>query len=340
MADNILGLLFEIGADPSKAEAALAQLRATHSSTLSQMRSAAREFQEDLAGGIERELEDLRAKLAEVSSEGAKALAALGAQSHATADALAGEGAALGEGTGHAAGKPLAAAARDAATAFFPLVPKFQEFGRNLIPPTLTLRQYPALLQSVTQSTAAWSEQTLTSSDAVAGSLAFLARAYERTTEVILHSHAREVASDASRVLALVGHRKAAAIIEAIWQTAEGLASLADHDFWAAAQHFASAAEYGILAGRGGGFGMGGGRTGRAEREREVRRTRALGGETGAIELAGGPARSGIERLEVGTLVVSNLAVSELIGAINQKVIFQDAFLISTRARQATIAGT
>ncbi len=54
MAENVLGLLFEISADPSKAEAALERLRLAHGSTLGQISAAQAAFGGRLAGETDR----------------------------------------------------------------------------------------------------------------------------------------------------------------------------------------------------------------------------------------------------------------------------------------------
>ena len=51
-------------------------------------------------------------------------------------------------------------------------------------------------------------------------------------------------------LLQTIGFRRAAAIVEAVWETAQGFAALGRQQYWEAAQHFMSAAEYGIVAGR------------------------------------------------------------------------------------------
>ncbi len=62
----------------------------------------------------------------------------------------------------------------------------------------------------------------------------------------------RDRLSQVSSLLGTVGLRKAAAIVEATWETAQGIGALARRDFWAAAQHFLTAAEYGVIAGTSG----------------------------------------------------------------------------------------
>ena len=71
------------------------------------------------------------------------------------------------------------------------------------------------------------------------------------------------VAAESARLAATLGFRRVAAGIEAAWETAKGIASLAEWDFRGAALHFMSAAEFGIIAGtshhaHGAGAGYGG----------------------------------------------------------------------------------
>jgi hypothetical protein len=70
------------------------------------------------------------------------------------------------------------------------------------------------------------------------------------------------VVMESARLAATIGSRRVAAGIEAVWETAKGIASLAEWDFRGAALHFMSAAEYGIIAGTRG-HGAGGGYGGR-----------------------------------------------------------------------------
>jgi hypothetical protein len=63
-------------------------------------------------------------------------------------------------------------------------------------------------------------------------------------------------------LLGTLGLRREEAIVEAAVETAKAFASLGAHDIWGAAQHFVSAAEWGVVAGqsgRGGGGSAGGG---------------------------------------------------------------------------------
>jgi hypothetical protein len=53
-------------------------------------------------------------------------------------------------------------------------------------------------------------------------------------------------------LLQTLGFRKAAAITEAIWETAQAYAAFGRYDYWSGAQHLLAAAEYGVIAGQSG----------------------------------------------------------------------------------------
>ncbi len=148
------------------------------------------------------------------------------------------------------------------------------------------------------------------------------------------------------KALASVEAIKRVAIVRAAEEIAEGISALARWEFRAAALHFASAAKFGVVAaaelGAFGGAGLGGG--GRHHTAASpAGRTNARGGaRVGTPEASAGPVGGGtkIETLQVQTLVVTNLAVSNLIDGMNTLVIQQDKFLMATRSRQAPIPGT
>jgi hypothetical protein len=90
-------------------------------------------------------------------------------------------------------------------------------------------------------------------------------QAEEDSAAATLQANISMVASQAASLLQTLGLRKAAAYVEMVMQTAAAFGALAVHDYWGAAQHFMSAAEYGIIAkqsvsiaGAGGGGGGGG----------------------------------------------------------------------------------
>jgi hypothetical protein len=63
-------------------------------------------------------------------------------------------------------------------------------------------------------------------------------------------AEAEAVAGAAASLLTTLGQKKAAAYVEMVMQTAAGIAELAWGNYWKAAIHFMSAAEYGIIAGQ------------------------------------------------------------------------------------------
>jgi hypothetical protein len=89
-----------------------------------------------------------------------------------------------------------------------------------------------------------------------------------------LHSEvaaqAESLAAHTASLLGKLGLRRAEAVVETVVETAKAFSDLGDFNFWGAAQHFESAAEWGIVAGtsarRGGaGAGPGGGYRARGE---------------------------------------------------------------------------
>lgn len=74
-------------------------------------------------------------------------------------------------------------------------------------------------------------------------------RLHATALEMVAAASESATAAEGERLIVTLGHRRIAAGIEATWETAKGFAAMGDWDFWAAAQHFMSAAEYGIIAG-------------------------------------------------------------------------------------------
>lgn len=102
----------------------------------------------------------------------------------------------------------------------------------------------------------------------------------------------KQIASQAESLLSHIISRKAMAVIETVVQSAEGFASLAAHQYWSAAMHFMSAAEWGIVAGKSGGKqggGGGGGERGQSESATRsgVPGTVGIGGEGGGGSSSG-----------------------------------------------------
>jgi hypothetical protein len=141
------------------------------------------------------------------------------------------------KGGAHAgAGKPLATAAKEATLAVQGLVQAIPTVSvpitSQLIPP---LAQLAPLFQAATESIKIFGD--------VSGDAA------DRSSE----AQKRAVAQHPIGLVAAIANRRAAAGIEAVWETAQGFSALGRYDFWGAGEHFLSAAEYGVLAGSGGG---------------------------------------------------------------------------------------
>lgn len=161
----------------------------------------------------------------------------------------------------------------------------------------------------------------------------------------------------AAGLLQVLGYRKAAAIVEAVWETAQGFAALATFNFWGAAQHFLAAATYAVIAGQStkspafnasvSGAVIGGG-----------------GGVASAGTVAGGPApvmgagsvvqpknappepsvvihiADGGALLKVdGDYLALPQAQDKLLGYLNQAVNTRDAILVSSHSKRPPPAG-
>lgn len=146
-------------------------------------------------------------------------------------------------------------------------------------------------------------------------------------------AHGDLVKSSLGATLSLIGHRKAAAVIEAIWEAAEGFKALAHFNFWSAAQHFASAAQFGIIAGQSGGGSTGGGGVAGAS-GRAAAETAALRGP--ARERAGG---EGQRQPHMVINIVGGInsgscpsCVKRVIREINEEVLHGGSSLVATTA--------
>jgi hypothetical protein len=134
------------------------------------------------------------------------------------------------------------------------------------------------------------------------------------------------IAAQSMRLVQTIAGRRAAAAVEAAWETAKGIACLADWDFRGAALHFMSAAEYGIIAGTGGGARAGAGAGGGPG-------TTAGGRPTGTT--APGQA---INVYVEGVISPDNL--QQVIAEINSQVQNMGTVLVSTTSLQpATVRG-
>ena len=130
-------------------------------------------------------------------------------------------------------------------------------------------------------------------------------------------------------LLQTIGFRRAAAIVEAVWESAQGFSALARRDFWGAAQHFMSAAEYGIVAGR-----AGGAAAGAAQASGAGTTTTAAGGASAATQ----------ERQQVfqvifqGPVYGGQAGIDELCRHISEVVTERDVNLVAyTVVRQPAI---
>jgi hypothetical protein len=141
-------------------------------------------------------------------------------------------------------------------------------------------------------------------------------------------------------LLQQLGFRRAAAAVEAIWETARGFASLAEYDFWAAAQHFLSAAEYGIVAGTGGGRGSaaGGatrGRSRESERAAEISPTTLTPAQQAALLAPGAAGALGGPTGNVTVMVMGEPnAAAYIANILNQHVTNRDGRLVASHAVQ------
>jgi hypothetical protein len=110
----------------------------------------------------------------------------------------------------------------------------------------------------------------------------------EQLEAAIADSKVQSFERQISGMVALIAGRRAAAAVEAVWETAQGFASLGEYDFWAAAQHFLSAAQYGIVAGAGAGGGSAGGAAAAGARNATYEGAPGAG-VTGSYRGGGGP---------------------------------------------------
>ncbi len=135
-------------------------------------------------------------------------------------------------------------------------------------------------------------------------------------------------------VVAMIAGRRAAAAIEAIWETAQGYADLASFNYWSAALHFLSAAQYGLIAG---GVGEGGGgRGGGGGEPHSLASAGARGAPPGLA--AGSVARTEPTRLNVIVMGESNTAF-HLKRILDRASTTQSMRLSAGRSKLPTYAG-
>ncbi len=133
-------------------------------------------------------------------------------------------------------------------------------------------------------------------------------------------------------LLQTLGFRKAAAITEAIWETAQAYAAFARYDYWSGAQHLLAAAEYGVVAGQSGGRGgAGGSATGPATAAGTV-----AGSQAALAPGASSPQRSS---LVVNLHLDGRQFATAIIPSLSHAVQHNDANLIARVSRVQTPYG-
>jgi hypothetical protein len=286
-SSGILGLLFEISADPSKAQQALASFEASTGAQLQRLAGKANDAT----------LEATR--FGQVLAQ-AEAQEAAGAEKAAA---------------GHTRAAQAVKQHSDAVTVLAPKLPPYDQQLQG-IADTLTATLVPGYEAS--------SEAAGSFGEVVVDSFA-------RATDA---SH-QATAAEAERLVATLGFRREAAAIEAVWETAKGFAALGDFDFWAAAQHFMAAAEYGIIAGTSPG---GGGAAASRGGALAAGRTVTAGSPAGAGSPPAGGQGQVVNVYVEGMISPDNLR--QVIGQINQQVKNKGTVLVSTTSLQpATVRG-
>jgi len=150
--------------------------------------------------------------------------------------------------------------------------------------------------------------------------------------------------AEGARLVASVGFRRVSAGIEAGWETAKGIASLAEQDYKGAALHFMSAAEYGIVAGSGGGHrggGGGGAGAGYGYGGREPRFLNAQGREGGGRGAASPRGSDGGTTVHVyvqGDFLNTPGTADKLCEIISEAVDSRDAHLSASRVKDSTLS--
>jgi len=145
--------------------------------------------------------------------------------------------------------------------------------------------------------------------------------------------------SQAASLAGAMAGRRVAAGIEAVWETAKGIQSLADSHFREAALHFMSAAEFGIIAGTsshshaaGGGYGYGGREPHYLNAEGSGIRNR----ESGISSGSGGGGTTVVLNI-AGHLMANPESIDFLTQQISAAVEFRDARLVSSHTKDSTL---
>jgi hypothetical protein len=116
----------------------------------------------------------------------------------------------------------------------------------------------------------------------------------EQIEAAIADSRTQSFERQITGMVSLIAGRRAAAAVEAVWETAQGFAALGEYDFWSAAQHFLSAAQYGIVAGAGAGGGSAAGGGGASRATNATYEGAPSGGVTGSYRGGGGTGGSAV----------------------------------------------
>jgi len=146
------------------------------------------------------------------------------------------------------------------------------------------------------------------------------------------------VAAESARLTATLGFRRIAAGIEAAWETAKGIASLAEWDFRGAALHFMSAAEYGIIAGASGHRAHGGGAgAGYGGREPHFLGTRDSGVGSRESRMVSGQARTTVVFNVSGHLITGPETAEWMAGQLTDFVQNRDGHLVSSHTKDSTL---
>jgi hypothetical protein len=336
---STLGLLLEIGADPSQAEAALRRLQSMSQSELDKMQVVGAEVSGNLTQGLSlvggaaveagNRIYEASEKAGSATLANREALVQLAEQGYAPLILRAEQ---LANSSEHAA-----RATQQHAQAVSVLMPQLSPLNQAMSAAALVLPSYQEQLTAVG---GALRGTVAPAYEVAAQAARDFGDTVVRSTQRTIEAHGQEMASEAARLAAGLGNRRAAAVVEAVWETAKGFAALAEYDFWGATQHFLSAAEYGIIAGtggRGGSGGYGGGRT-------RGPSASSYGGEISPSSLTPAqqqallaPGAAGALAGPAGNLTVMVMgepnAAAYVANILNQHVVNRDGRLVASHAR-------
>lgn len=269
-ASGVLGLLFQIAQDPAKAQQVVDDLEASTATQLQDVAAHFDELQEKSSDALKslqtqlalssneferlhRQFLNITPEAARFSEETERAAARAAGSSGPLSRNIADLGSSLPE---DAATQKSAQAHQSAAQA----VKAHQTalIGLRSDIPTLAAPIRTELIPALTEADASVGTITRRLNDQLTPSFAQSGEAARTFGQVVENGLLRAtnasnnaVAAESGRLAATLGSRRVAAGIEAVWETAKGIAALAEWDFRGAALHFMSAAEYGIIAGTG-----------------------------------------------------------------------------------------